>query len=291
MKILNLIFPLILRTINLNTYIKIRSFIQLKYIKIKEDRFSTFLLKILKGGELKEKKLRKIAADRIRVRKFIKENCDEVLLPPLYWRGNTLSKFEYKKLPQFFYIKHRSSSGKTRLINKRVQNLNQINWWIWLNSLIDYGWLTRQWFYTKTKEFIVEGLISDKPLEDYKFFCINGRPFLLQVDIDRKINHKRNFYSIKNEGKICTFLDVKLHCIENDLSFSLPNIVNAYGIASRLSREFSFIRVDLYIVNNKVFFGELTNLPGSGFAMFSPPLFDERIFKLMNQKTLSTKIN
>lgn len=291
MKILNLIFPLILRTINLNTYIKIRSFIQLKYIKIKEDRFSTFLLKILKGGELKEKKLRKIAADRIRVRKFIKENCDEVLLPPLYWRGNTLSKFEYKKLPQFFYIKHRSSSGKTRLINKRVQNLNQINWWIWLNSLIDYGWLTRQWFYTKTKEFIVEGLISDKPLEDYKFFCINGRPFLLQVDIDRKINHKRNFYSIKNEGKICTFLDVKLHCIENDLSFSLPNIVNAYGIASRLSREFSFIRVDLYIVNNKVFFGELTNLPGSGFAMFSPPLFDERIFKLMNQKTLSKKIN
>lgn len=290
MKILNLILLLILRTINLHTYIKIRSLLQLKYINLKEDRFSTFLLNIMKWEECREKKLRKIAADRIRVRKFIKKNCDKVFLPPLYWRGNILSKSKYKELPQFFYIKHRSSSGITRLINKRILKLNEVNRWMWLYSLIDYGWLTRQWFYTKTKEFIIEGLISDCPLEDYKFFCTNGNPFLLQVDIDRKTKHKRNLYSIENMGKDLNLLDVKLHHFENDLSFSLPKIVDAYRIASRLSRDFSFIRVDLYIINNKVFFGELTNLPGSGFEKFSPTLYDEKILKLMNQKTSSKKL-
>ena len=145
--------------------------------------------------------------------------------------------------------------------------MNEVNRGIWLYSLIDYGWLTRQWFYTSTKEFIAEGLISDEPLVDYKFFCKNGSPFLLQVDIDRKIKHKRNLYSIDNEGESLTLLDVRLHHFENDLSFSLPNIVDAYKIASRLSRDFSFVRVDLYIVYSKVFFGELTNLPGSGFEV------------------------
>ena len=285
MKILNIILLLILRILNLQSYIKIRSLFQLKYINLKEGRFSTFLLNIIRRRECSESKLRIIAADRIKVRKFIKENCNNVLLAPIYWSGNFLSKSDYKKLPQFFYIKHISSSGITRLINKRIHKLNEVNRWIWLYSLIDYGWLTRQWFYTSTKEFIAEGLISDEPLVDYKFFCKNGSPFLLQVDIDRKIKHKRNLYSIDNEGESLTLLDVRLHHFENDLSFSLPNIVDAYKIASRLSRDFSFVRVDLYIVYSKVFFGELTNLPGSGFEKFYPTLYDERIFKLMNQKT------
>lgn len=290
MKILNLILLLILRTLNLRSYIKIRSLFQLKYINLKEGRFSTFLLNIISSRECSEQKLRIIAADRIKVRKFIEENCNKVFLAPIYWRGNFLSNSDYKKLPQLFYIKHRSSSGITRLINKRIDKLNEVNRWMWLYSLIDYGWLTRQWFYTRTKEFIVEGLISDEPLVDYKFFCKNGNPFLLQVDIDRKIKHKRNLYSLENEGKNITLLDVRLHHFENDLSFSLPKIFDAYTIASRLSRDFSFLRVDLYILNSKVFFGELTNLPGSGFEKFSPTLYDERILKLMNQKTSSSKI-
>ena len=66
MKILNLILLILTRPINLNAYIKIRSFFQLNYIKTKNNRFSTFLLSILKSNKSTEYYLRKIAADRIR---------------------------------------------------------------------------------------------------------------------------------------------------------------------------------------------------------------------------------
>jgi len=289
MKILNLILLILTRPINLNAYIKIRSFLQLNYIKTKDDRFSTFLLSILKSNKSTEYYLRKVAADRIRVRDYVKKNCNEVLLPPLYWRGDFLQKSIFEKLPQKFYIKQRSSSGKTKYVNKRIQKITEINFWIWLNSLIDYGWLTRQWFYTRTNEFIVEGLISQKQLVDYKFFCKDGTPFLLQVDIDRKTNHKRNLYFLDKDGKTSTLIGVRLHHFDNDLSFTLPKTQDAFKIASKLSKEFSFVRVDLYIVNEKVFFGELTNLPGSGFEKFNPTIYDERIFRFMNQKTFPKK--
>ena len=85
MKILNIILLLILRILNLQSYIKIRSLFQLKYINLKEGRFSTFLLNIIRRRGCSESKLRIIAADRIKVRKFIKENCNNVLLAPIYW--------------------------------------------------------------------------------------------------------------------------------------------------------------------------------------------------------------
>ncbi|MBU4480053.1 hypothetical protein KKG48_01245, partial [Patescibacteria group bacterium] len=41
-----------------------------------------------------------------------------------------------------------------------------------------------------------------------------------------------------------------------------------------LSKGFDYIRVDLYNLEGKIYFGELTFHPGSGFSKFTPEKYD-----------------
>ena len=81
MKRKTFLFLLFLRGFNLNLYIKIRSLLQLNYIFPKNNRFSNFLLNILQKNNKNEINIRKIAADRLLVLDYVKENCSDVFLP------------------------------------------------------------------------------------------------------------------------------------------------------------------------------------------------------------------
>ena len=48
-------------------------------------------------------------------------------------------------------------------------------------------------------------------------------------------------------------------------------------LAEKLSRDISFLRVDFYVVNNRIYFGELTFYPASGFGEFIPNEWDEKL--------------
>lgn len=54
------------------------------------------------------------------------------------------------------------------------------------------------------------------------------------------------------------------------------------SIAEKLSQDFSFVRVDLYWINNKIYFGELTFYPWSGYVQFYPDEFDYTLGKKFN---------
>ena len=282
MKKKTFLFLFILKIFNNNIYYKIRSFLQLRYIYPKKNRFSSFLISILKEKNNKESKLRKVAADRVLVREYISSKTEEIILPDLLWLGELMTQEVYKRLPLIFYLKHRSSSGRTKLIDKSKLSVESLNKWMRRSSAINYSWITREWYYTNTKEFIAEKIIGTQELNDYKFFCCYGKPFLLQVDIDRSNTHKRNIYEIKNKGKEYKLLNLKLHNYELDNRFKICEIDNAYKLASLLSENFEFIRVDLYILNGNVYFGELTNVPGSGFEKFNPEIYDRYILELFN---------
>ena len=282
MKKKTFLFLFILKIFNNNIYFKIRSLLQLQYIYPKKNRFSSFLINIVKEKNNKESNLRKVAADRVLVRKYISSKTNSIVLPDLLWLGESITQEVYKKLPQKFYLKHRSSSGRTKLIDKSKITIDSLNKWMRNSSAINYSWITREWYYTNTKEFIAEENIGAVELNDYKFFCSYGKPFLLQVDIDRQNNHKRNIYKIKNEGKEYALLNLKLHTYELDKRFKICEIKHAYDLASLLSEDFEFIRVDVYILNGTVYFGELTNVPGSGFEKFTPEIYDRHIFELFN---------
>ena len=112
---------------------------------------------------------------------------------------------------------------------------------------------------------------------------MNGKIELVQVDLDRFSGHTRNLYD-KNFNRI----DGEL-LYPQGYDIEKPNMYNhALNIAVKLSQEFDFIRVDLYLLDNKIYFGELTNIPGNGTEKFKPKKLD---FELGKKLELSYETN
>lgn len=106
-------------------------------------------------------------------------------------------------------------------------------------------------------------------LTDYKFFCFHNKPYCVQVDSGRFGEHRQNFYDMdwKPLGIHCTY-----PC---GGEINRPqNFDEMKQVAALLSEGFPFVRVDLYNTHGKVYFGELTFYPSSGYGQFHPENFD-----------------
>ena len=129
---------------------------------------------------------------------------------------------------------------------------------------------------------------KEPELNDYKFFCFDGNPVFFKVDFDRFTDHHANYY--KTNGELLPFGEQAYPPIP-DRELSLPNTLpNMIEIAKKLSQGIPFVRIDLYEVCGKVFFGEMTFYPSSGMGKLSPPEWDLSIGnmlvlpKVFNQK-------
>ena len=112
---------------------------------------------------------------------------------------------------------------------------------------------------------------SGYELKDYKFFCFNGEPKFVQIDFDRYSNHRRNVYDIN-----WNLLDLQIKFPKgHDRVFPKPkNYDEMVEISRKLSQGIPHVRIDLYNVNGKIYFGEITFFHGSGMEVFTPLEWD-----------------
>jgi TupA-like ATPgrasp len=117
------------------------------------------------------------------------------------------------------------------------------------------------------RRVIVEPFIFGRDnVEDFKIFCLHGRPVLVQVDFDRYTHHTQNLY--KPDWQPLPFA---VGCPVGP-GFPRPrNLPHLLHYAARLSAEFSLVRIDLYTDGQSVLVGEITNLHQSGRESFVPP--------------------
>lgn len=218
--------------------------------------------------------------DKYEVRKYIENKGFSELLVKLYGVWDNANKIDFTLLPQSFILKTTDGGGgETVLIVKDKSNVDlevikeKLNSWLDRKS-IDAG---REWAYTgiKKSQIIAEELLINKNnqeagIEDFKILCFNGEPKYIIVDKDRYIDHKRNFYTTKWERK-----NVTTDHEQFEEEYPKPkNLDQMLQIAHELSKDFPFVRVDLYDVDCKIYFGELTFYPWTGYVQFTPDEFD-----------------
>lgn len=135
----------------------------------------------------------------------------------------------------------------------------------------------RNYKYLKPK-IIIEPLIFDRSnIEDYKIFCFEGEPKLIQVDIDRHDEHTRIYFDANwNKQDFSILFPLSNKEIKKPKSFELM-----LNMATELSKEFSLIRVDLYTDGEEVLVGELTNCPEDAGAVFIPKSAERRATKII----------
>jgi hypothetical protein len=91
-------------------------------------------------------------------------------------------------------------------------------------------------------------------------------PRIIQVDVDRYIRHKRKYFDAE-----WTEQDFSIKYPRTDKTLATPrNLTEMLALAAELSRNFWFVRVDLYSDGAQIHVGELTHCPGNANESFMP---------------------
>lgn len=220
--------------------------------------------------------------DKYEVRNYIQNKGLSYILNELYAVYDSPSDIDFEKLPDSFVLKTTTGGGGLNVIivqdKKKLDQQSVIDsltrWCSSNKKRISSG---REWAYTgiTRPRIVVEKFLSDPTnpfvgINDYKILCFNGSPEYIIVDVNRFVNHKRDIYD-SNWKRINVTTDHK----QTDEGIEPPaNLNHMLDIARNLASDFPFVRVDLYNVQNRIVFGELTFYPWSGYVKFDPDVFD-----------------
>lgn len=209
-------------------------------------------------------------ADKLAVREFIREKVGEDTLIKLLAVYRTVEEINFSQLPEQFYLTANHGSNMNYFCFDRSKlDVEEVKFQCrnWLKT--DYSKKARETNYENIQPSVLalELLIDSEgniPI-DYKFFCFNGKAKCIQVDLDRFTDHRRDFYSPEWE-----LLPIHLSYPSSGKQIRKPTqLSEMISIAETLAANFPFVRVDLYNLNGKVYFGELTFTPNGGFPKIS----------------------
>lgn len=229
-------------------------------------------------------------ADKYKVRDNIRELFGESCLIPLLASADDPAGIDFDALPTPFIIKPNHLSGYVKF----VRDKRGMHW----PSVIKEGrrWLKENLYYTGREwqykninpKIIVEKLLVDDegniPL-DYKFHCFHGEVVAIGVDIDRETDHRRNFYD--REWQKLPFIwsiyagDEPLWPHGRDIE--KPAVLSELIVMTeKLASKFDYyIRIDWYVVNNKIYFGEVTFHHGGGYSQIRPFEWDQKLGEML----------
>ena len=224
-------------------------------------------------------------SDKHAVREYVKEKGLEHILIPQLGLYNDAKDIPFSEYNDEVIIKCTSGSGENYFFAPQKNNdikmiVKRMNYTLKQNPY----WYSREWNYKNIdRKITVEKIIRDKNGKlptDYKFMCFNGEPKLLFLDIglideNNVYNHNypRNIYDM--DFNLMPFIETRENykgVIEKP-----ENWKQMVEIAKTLSEPFPYCRVDLYNVDGKVYFGEITFYHGGGCNDIQPEEWDLRL--------------
>ena len=214
-------------------------------------------------------------ADKLQAREYVRRKIGSDILVNLFAQADRPEDLKLEELPQQFVLKANHGSGYVRIVkNKLLEDESELRRTCreWLSE--NYGELSGEWVYKSIPpkimvESFLDGGNGESP-DDYKFFVFNGKVFMIEVDMDRFTGHRRDLFTPDWKR-----LDVRSRVPNANRPVPKPACLERMlQIAERLGAETDFVRVDLYEVDGRIYFGELTNFPANGLTRFEPKEFD-----------------
>ena len=220
--------------------------------------------------------------DKYQVKEYVAKKIGSEYVIPTLGVWNSPDEIEWDILPNEFVLKTTHGGGGCGVvICKDKATLNKDNVLKELNMSMRFsvGNSYREKPYMGVqKRVIAETLLvadENEDIRDYKFFCVGGKAKFFKVDLDRFTEHRANYYTLK-----CELLPYGEAAFPPKPSAKIvfpKNLNEMILIAETLSAGIPFLRVDLYNVRGKIYFGELTFDPASGLSNWTEKRWDEEI--------------
>lgn len=221
--------------------------------------------------------------DKYEAREIIKKELGEKYLIPLLGVWDKFEEIDFTKLPDQFVLKPTNDSGSIVICNDR-STFNIVKARKKLNKALgrNYFYGGREYPYKHVRpriiceEFMVDE--SGTELKDYKFLCFNGEPKILFVASNRRLDVRFDFYDMNlNRLNFTT----GSHSYSKESLTKIESFDEMVGIARKLSRNIPHVRVDLYNVSGRIYFGEFTFHHNGGIVPFLPKEWDRTLGDLI----------
>ena len=229
--------------------------------------------------------LRTTLTDKVAVRQWVSDVAGEQYLVPCYGVFDSFDEIDFDSLPNAFVLKTNHSSGWNIVVkDKKTFDAKKARkqFQKWMSR--DYAfWAEYEPHYSGIKpKILVEQYLEDSngELNDFKFLCFDGKPEYVWVDYDRFTEHKRNVYDMN-------------WILQPWSQFTYPRYEPVGGVpvpegfeemvnlVKKLCPGFIHVRVDLYNVDGRIFFGEMTFTNGSGFEQLHPFEYEVEVGKMI----------
>ena len=212
-----------------------------------------------------------VLVDKVRVKEWVAARIGEDHIIPTIGVWERAEDIDFDHLPDKFVLKcnHNSHKGLCICRDKSALNRKKVVKELRRGLKEDYSAVSREPAYGKVpRRILAEKLIEDSSgdLRDYKFFCNNGRVGCIMVCGSRNTREGLHLDLYDTEWN-------KLPFVEEFPNLKQPvqkpeRYEEMTRIAETLSKGFRFARVDLYLADGSIYFGEMTFHPGGGFDRF-----------------------
>ena len=228
-------------------------------------------------------------ADKYEVREYVKEKIGVKYLVPILGVWDTVNDIDLKSIPNQFVLKCTHNSGGVVVCND-LKNFNHRKSFKFISKEMkrNFFFSSREWPYKNIKPRIIcEKYLepdSNGSLSDYKVFCFNSKPQFIQIISERNSD---NYYSDYYNFDWSKFSLNRRNHNNNPNSLVKPKCLKElYDIAKILSADTDFSRIDFFIVDDKIYFGEITLYPLSGYLDFKTQKDDNSLGDLLTLTNL-----
>ena len=224
--------------------------------------------------------------DKYEAKKYVADVIGEEYTIPTLGVWDKFEDIDFDSLPEQFVLKCTHDSGglvickdKTKLdVSKARKKIKRS-----LNTNFYYRF--REWTYKDVKpRIIAEQYMEDQNeaegLTDYKFYCFNGEPKFLYVSQGLQNHATASISFLTTDWQFAPYERSDFKPL-NELPRKPECLSEMLEICKKLSENVPFLRVDLYEINGKIYFSELTFYPCGGFMPFKNPEHDLEIGKML----------
>lgn len=224
-----------------------------------------------------DSKLKTRLTDKYLVRDWVEERIGSQYLIPLLGKYDSFDEIDFNKLPEKFVLKCNHDSGSCIICNHKSDiNYAKAKKMYDMCLKINMGSRSFQMHYYDIVPCILAEKNMGDNIFDYKFLCFDGEPYYCWVDTDRFSSHKRIVYDMSWQPQP--------FCQGNHpISEGVPKpgcFDEMVRIVKILAQGFDHVRVDMYTIDDKIYFGEMTFTNGNGMEPIHPPQYDDYLGKL-----------
>lgn len=215
--------------------------------------------------------------DKYEVKPIVEKRIGSQYIIPTLGVWNSIEEVDWKGLPNQFVIKATHDSGGVVICkDKATFNIEEAISLLKGAGKKNYARFSKEYVYYDVPHRFLEQkfmLPSDASinddLSDYNFYCFNCEPKYCQVIRDRNTKETIDFYDM--EWNHMDFVGLNLVAKNGTKPVPCPKKLDEMiGVCRNLSKNIPFVRVDLYVIDGNVYFGEITFYPASGLGLFTP---------------------